>query len=183
MLFIITTTTIINHHHHQPSSESPSSSSVIIIIVIISHNYHYFAILPLLVLAGGSLNSFTSDYNWLACLASFTLSHLPQILSFTHGLLLRTFLLFLHICLTLLAFKCSLPKQSLKKERKEVCCPVSETLQYYLMDEEYSAAPYYLVNECFVVRIQFPPSVYHYKQLHNSSQSSLVDNSNAILKT
>ena len=63
------------------------------------------------------------------------------------------------ICLTLPSFKYSLLQSSLKRERKEVCCLASESLQYYLIAEQYSVLLpliIWLMNALWL-EFNFPP--------------------------
>lgn len=136
---------------------------IIISIAIINHHHLHFAILailPLFVLTGRPLTSFTSDDNWVEYVASFTLPLLPR--SFHSPPVAYCYLYpysIFCICLTLPSFKYSLPQSSLKRERKEVCCLASESLQYYLMAEQYSVLLpliIWLMNALWL-EFNFPP--------------------------
>lgn len=117
------------HHHHQPSSASPSS--ITIIFILPSCLYLYLLVDPIF-----PLPVMTTELNpWLPplCLLyprSFHSSPVAYCYLFPRSIFC--------ICPTLPSFKYSLPQSSLKRERKEVCCLASETLQYYLMAGQYS---------------------------------------------
>lgn len=110
------------HHNHNQSSSS---------LFLLSCLYLYLLVDPLLLLP-----VMTTEFNtWLPalCLLYPRSFHSPPVAY-----------CYLHpnsvfcICLTPPSFKHLLPKLSLKRERKEVCCLASETLQYYLLAAQYS---------------------------------------------